>query len=188
MVKEIAQNPPDIVVRARTATLVYLKNMEPGTFSEYLAREMELNSHLFNGPQDPHIREGYEKYVEYLLHFEGLCKRGQSVQVIIENNGLVFLSPKWKGEITPYQDISIDFVREKKHLLARQGPLMAIITHYGYMSIPYGSMEHKMGSTPGEGLVNWPKKYSVSFKSESEIEFNEIASHPYPTTGVFSFA
>lgn len=38
------------------------------------------------------------------------------------------------------------------------------------------------------GLVKWPIKYSVSFKSESEIEFNEIASHPYPTTGVFSFA
>lgn len=186
--KEIEQDPPDFVANAKTATLVHLKNMEPGSFSEYIEREMDLNSHLFNGPDDPRLREGYDKYVEHLLHFEGLCKQGENVEVIVQRNGMVFLSPKWKGEITPYQDISIDFIREKKHMLSHPGPLIAIITHYGFMSIPYGSLEHKMGSTPGEGLVNWPQKYSVSFKGNADIAFNEIASHPYPTNGVFRFS
>jgi len=58
-------------------------------------------------------KEGFERDQEYALLWNGLCKVGESVQVVPVQSNVVALSRRWTGQVKDHSDLEVWITEER---------------------------------------------------------------------------
>lgn len=111
-------------------------------------------------------KKKYSEFKEYLLHWNGLCKIGEVVQVILREANITVLSKNWKGEISDHSDLEI-WLKEEKTFIRRHIRYCCEIYSFGTRVIPRGSIEAQMGEPVGSFRVSHQhgKNETIEFDS-----------------------
>lgn len=98
-------------------------------------------------------RKGYADYCEHLTKWNGLCKSGDTVDVIRTQSDTIVLSmQRHDGRIRDHLDVEIEFGEERGFLFLRKRYCCEIFT-YGTITILPGSVEAQMGERIGSSRI-----------------------------------
>lgn len=98
----------------------------------------------------------YGEFKEYLLHWNGLCKVGEIVQVIPIEVNVIALSKNWKGQVTDHSDLEL-WLKEEKALFLKHVRFCCEIYSFGTIVVLPGSIEASMGERVGPSRVSHRK-------------------------------
>lgn len=112
-------------------------------------------------------RKKYKEFKEYLLHWNGLCKIGEVVQVIPLQSNVIALSKNCKREVSDHSDLEI-WLKEEKTFLRSHVRFCCEIYSFGTIVVPKGGIEAAMGERVGSSRVSHLRGNSTD-RNESVI-------------------
>ncbi len=99
-------------------------------------------------------KDKYNKHLNHISHWNGLCKKGEIVQVVHVDPYVIILSKNWKGEISDHSDLEI-WLAGKQSFLNRHINYQCEIYNFGTLSITEDSPEVLIGSAePGDYKIS----------------------------------
>lgn len=98
-------------------------------------------------------KKKYEELKQYMLHWNGLCKRGETVQVIPIESAVVALSKNWKGAVSDHSDLEL-VLKEERKFFGKHVRFCCEIYSFGTRVVSRGSIEAQMGEPVGSFRVS----------------------------------
>jgi hypothetical protein len=118
-------------------------------------------------------KEKYESFKEYLLHWHGLCKIGESVQAVLLEHNVIALSKNWTGRVADHSDLEV-WLKEEKTFYWRRKRFCCEIYSFGTLVVPEGSVPAQMGEKVGTFPVS--HRQGESRDKNETVAFNRAGS------------
>lgn len=90
-------------------------------------------------------RKEFEKYKDYRLHWNGVCKIGESVEVIPIEPDVIVLSKNWKGEVSDHSDLEIELKQERGFMFRHIKHLCVIYSFGTLAGVEKGDINNQLG-------------------------------------------
>ncbi len=118
-------------------------------------------------------KEEYEEFKAYLLHWNGLCKTGERVQVIPIEPNVIVLSKNWKGQVSDHSDLEL-WLKEEKAFFLKHVRFCCEIYSFGTITVMPRSIEAAIGERVGSSRVSnregkYPGRETVKLNSNDQI-------------------
>jgi hypothetical protein len=116
-----------------------------------------------------HARRSYAEFKEHLLKWNGLCKIGETAQVVTVDSSVIVLSTNWKGQVADHSDLEL-WIKEERVLYFRRLRFCCEIYSFGTRAVMPDSLEAALGDRVGASRVSHRKGNSPGRNETVEID------------------